>query len=403
MRSDRPVLRKDHLRSETDPLRIALAIPHGHPFIERVFGGIIAYAQTRGGWNFSHLGEAKLHSSLWLRDWDGDGAFVWIEDQEEERELQGLSFPIVNLSSTINCTKFPTVAVDHQMIGQLGAEHLAERHFKQFAYVGVAHQWYSQERRDGFSKEVKRRGGSCDFYDAPEPQASAQRWRQGQRQLDDWLRQLKLPVAIMTCSDLRASIVIDACARLGLQVPNEVAVLGVDNAVLTCETCRPTLSSVSRNDHAIGLAAAGLLERLIIDKTKTTEPLLIAPGAVIQRQSSDVRAISDPDVAMILSWVNQHIGESFGVAQMVKEMGYSRRHVEGLFQSSLGCSPYRALCQERIEHACRLLPHNARAPIKSIASACGLPDANHFRTVFMRLVGVSPQKYRAKYREKVSV
>lgn len=376
--------------------RVALAIPQGHPFVERVLGGIIAHAQERGGWDFARIGEARAHSSLWLRDWDGDGAFVWIADRAEERALSRLPFPVVNLASRIACRLVPGVSTDHRAIGRLAAEHLAERRFLHCAYVGLAGLWYSQERLAGFRAEVERRGGTCAVHLAAEPRTAAHGWRASSRRLDAWLRRLDRPVGILASSDLQAALVLDACARCRLAVPQEVAVLGVDDAVLTCSSCRPTLSSVSRNDHAVGLAAARLLERMMAGGEAPAGPLSIPPGPVTARQSTDTCVVGDALVAEALRWMDAHCAAPVGVADLVRDLGCSRRQVEARFRAELGQAPYRVMCQRRVERVRRLLAAPHRQRLSAVAAACGLGDVRHLREVFARHEGLSPQAFRER-------
>jgi len=374
--------------------RIALAFPMGLAFVERLMHGILDYAKERGGWSFTRLPELLSPSIDWLQHWPGDGAFVLITNPEDAAMAHRLSIPVVNLAGHLEASGLPTVTVDHHAIGILAAEHLLARRFQRFGYYGIRGKWYSQQRRLGFSETVGRAGGSCKVLEVRDLSLRPGKWVDQQEELARWLKSLVPPVGVMASTDLRAGMVLDACQRLGLRVPDDVAVIGVDNDPVACEFCVPPLSSVSRNDHEVGYEAARLLDRLIHDGPSAAGCLLIPPDGVVTRRSTRVLAIEDPEVAKVVKLMQSRLHEPFGVEAVLGHTAISRRRLEQRFRECLGRSPATFLNEQRVEKARKLLENEEKLPLTDIAAACGFSEPRRFRMVFQRITGQSPADYR---------
>jgi LacI family transcriptional regulator len=244
--------------------RIAMSVPHGLQYMERVIHGITDYAKQNAHWSFTRVPETAGTSIEWLRFWHGDGAFAAIYTPEDARLAQRIGIPIVNLATHLTDLKTPSITVDHYAVGELAARHLLERNFRRFGYYGPSDLHYAQLRRDGFSSIVAQAGGEVKILEVQTSDGDArQKLDDQQYALEDWLRNLKVPVGILASADLRASMVLEACQKLKLRVPEDVAVVGVDNDPVVCDFCDPPLTSVSRNDYQVGYEAAILLDQLM--------------------------------------------------------------------------------------------------------------------------------------------
>lgn len=375
-------------------VRIALAFPLGLAFIERLQQGILAYAQQHGGWILTRVPEMLSPSIDWLRHWPGDGALVLVTTRADARIAHKLRIPVVNLAGHLADAGVPTVMVDHCATGRLAAEHLLERRFQRFGFYGTRGKFYSEQRRDGFCRTVVDAGGHCDELEALDLASRQMRWTDQQDELERWLRKLQPPVGVMASTDLRADMVLDACARLGLRVPEDVAVLGVDNDPVACEFCHPPLSSVSRCDHEVGYQAAALLDRLVRGAHPPAKPLLIAPDGVVARRSTATLAIEDPHVAAAIQHIREHLHEPFGVERLTGQTPLSRRRLEHRFKSHLGSTPYALINELRVERAKQLLAGTEKRTLTQIAAACGFTELRRFRLVFRRVTGRTPRDYR---------
>jgi LacI family transcriptional regulator len=198
----------------------------------------------------------------------------------------------------------------------------------------------------------------------------------------------------MTSIDLRAAMIVDSCARLGLRVPGDVAVVGVDNNEVICELCRVPLSSVSRSDHEVGWQAASLLSRLIAKKSCAPQEILVPPDQIVQRRSTDIIAVNDPQLASAVGYIREHMREPFGIERLVQITGRSRRWLTQHFRESLSCTPYEYICLVRIEQAKKMLTAERKLPLQEIARSCGFTETRNLRHVFERLTGMTPAAYR---------
>ncbi len=374
-------------------LRVAVAVPQGPPFLERLLRGIADFARPAGGWTVTRLPEAMGTSIQWLRHWHGDGAFAFISARADARVARKLPFPVVNLSSVLPYLGIPTVAVDHVRVGELVARHLLDRQFRRFGYYGAAGIWYSQLRRDSFRRAVTQPGGECAVLEA-QPGMGTRTWRDQQRQLERWLSSLQPPIGIMACSDPRAGMVLDTCRGLGLRVPDDVAVVGVDNDPIFSESYEPPLTSVSRNDQEVGRTAAALLDQLIAGAATPDGPIFVPPDGIAERRSTQTVAVEDPDIAHAVRFISAHLHERFGVDELLRELALSRRSLEYKFRTCLGASPYEYINQVRVDAAKRLLANSSTMKLAAVATACGFADVRRFRIVFRRLVGMTPAAYR---------
>ena len=380
---------------------IALALPLDVVFVERLLPGILEFARSQGGWVFTRVPERLAPSFEWLRNWEGDGAFVLIENKADIRVARSLPMPIVNVGGYVQDVRIPTVTLDQQMVGRFAADHLLARRFHRFGYYGVRDLWYSEQRRIGFEDTLRAAGYTSSSMESTGLIGSSRDWRRVGGELARWLRSLRPPVGIMASWDLRAQMLSEACATIGLRVPEDVAIVGVDNDPIACEFCIPQLSSVSRNDRQLGWQAANLLSQLIEGKRPPKTPILIPPDSVVARRSTDTFVVEDPEIAEIVQRLRSQLGEMFGVERMLRLTSLSRRQLEHRFRRSVGSSPYSFLNELRIERAKVLLAEPRKRTLTRVASECGFKELRRFRLVFRRLTKLSPAEYRRSVAAKI--
>lgn len=381
---------------------IALALPLDVVFVERLLPGILDFARDQGGWVFTRIPERLTPSFEWLRNWEGDGAFVLISNGADAKVARSLPMPIVNVGGYVQDVRVPTVTLDQQMVGRLAAEHLLERRFHRFGYYGVRDLWYSGQRRIGFELALKSAGYTCSSIESANLSRSPWNWRRVGGELARWLRSLQPPVGIMASWDLRAQMLSEACTMIGLRVPEDVAIIGVDNDPIACEFCIPQLTSVSRNDRELGWQAANLLSQLLEGKRSLKLPILIAPDRVVARRSTDTLVIEDPEVAGLVQTIRDQLNEVFGVERILALSPLSRRQLEQRFRRSVGSSPYAFLNELRVDRAKLLLAESQKRTLTTVASECGFSELRRFRMVFHRLTKLSPAEYRRRTAKQIS-
>jgi LacI family transcriptional regulator len=222
--------------------QVALAFGFDEQHMARCLHGVLDYARERGNWSFCFSPEVSHPSVLDLQHFPGDGIITQVETLAELAAVRRMNRPIVNISSRIRTPNIPRVTVDQEAVGRVAAEHLLERGLHRFAYYGVRGVWFSTQRGRGFVERIKRERYECSVLLAPNSLQVRQRADNWVQQLEQWLRTLSPPVGVMACLDARAAVVIDACDRLRMRVPDDLAVIGADNNSVTCELCHVPLN-----------------------------------------------------------------------------------------------------------------------------------------------------------------
>jgi LacI family transcriptional regulator len=362
--------------------------------------GVVEYAEHHGGWSLtvsppslSWAGERGLTLAS-LKSWPGDGVIAAIASPAEIRAARRLGKPVVNIAAATHDCGFPRVMPDHYGMGQLTAEHLLERGLRRLAYYGFKGLWFSEQRRQGFVDRALQAGVTCDVLEVAGSFDLPQSWQQQIAPLTRFLKKLRPPIGLLAVQDYRARIVVDECQRLGLRIPHDVAVVGIDDDPTICEFCRPTLTSVSRNSWRLGYETAALLDRLMDGRPVADSDILVPSDGIVARQSTDTIAVDDPQVAAAVHFIHDHRGEAFGVDRVAAATTVSRRLLEIRFRRVVGSTMYDYICRERIEMAKNLLTRPDRVKLHKVAALCGFSGLEQMRMVFKRMTGLTPLQYR---------
>ena len=383
--------------------RVALAFPVTLSWSAAVADGVAEYARQQGGWDFTTSPPAlpqadELALTVYnLKDWPGDGVIAMLANAAEARAAGRLKVPVVSLGGNLRDCGLPQVKVDPYAVGQMAAEQLLATGLRRLAYYGLRDLWYSQEQGRGFADRAEKAGVPCEIFETAaitDPRAS---WRQRRFAVGQWLQGLALPVGILAAHDYRARVLIDECVRLGLDVPHDVAVLGVGNDPTACEFCQPSLSSVSPAARQMGFEAAAILDRLMGGQPAPKHDLLIPPDGVVPRRSTDTLAVDDPHVNAAVHYMQDHLGEAFGIERVMKQVTISRRRLHDLFAQRLNYTPYGYLCHLRVQRAKVLLAVPGPFKLRTVALACGFSSAARFRLVFQRFTDMTPHEYHRRH------
>ena len=216
-----------------------------------------------------------------------------------------------------------------------------------------------------------------------------------ERAIARWLRSLAKPVGVMACNDVRGRPVLNACREHSVAVPEQVAVIGVDNDPTICELSDPPLSTVEPDTRRIGYEAARLLEGLIHGRAATAGVTLVEPLRVVERQSTDVSAIDDPHVAAAVHFIRRHGHEPITVSDLLARVSVSRRTLERRFLAALGRSPHAEVLRVRLDRVRRLLGETAY-PLREVARRSGFRHAEYMSAMFRKNTGETPGRYRRR-------
>jgi LacI family transcriptional regulator len=376
---------------------VVLIVETSSSYGRRILRGITRYLRPRDPWSvFFRERDLGALPPAWLRNWRGDGIICRLVNRELAEHLRRAQVPVVNLNDVHdNSWGLPRIQSDHRMIGQLAAEHLLERGFHHFAFCGfTGHEW-SGKRGQAFVGRLRAAGFGCDLYESPWGGPGAPPWEKEQEGMGRRLQALPRPVGVMACNDVRGQQVLDACRRVGLSVPEEVAVIGADNDELLCDLCHPPLSSVVPNPEGVGYEAAALLDRLMAGAAPPAHELLIEPLGVTTRQSSDVLAVADPQIAAAMRFIREHACQGLSVADILKRVPLSRTALERQFRKYLGRSPQAEIRAVQIKRVKQLLGETDMR-LSGIARAVGFQHPEYLSVVFKRETGETPGQFRRK-------
>ena len=379
------------------PKKVALLIETSNRYGRDLLYGVRDWMREGERWaiRFTEQGRGAPLPT-WLKDWQGDGIIARVDSPQIAAALRRTRLPVIDVSAERFSSEFSRVSIDNAAVARLAAEHLEGKGFAELAYCGDGRFLWSRQRGAEFTRGLAAKGRRCvDFVEQTvggRPGSDAEI-----RAIARWLKALPKPVAVFACYDGRALQVLEACQLLGLNVPEQVAVLGVDNDELVCELANPPLSCVQPNARRSGYEAAALLARLMRGEKKSVVPThQVQPVRVVERQSTDVVAVADAKVAAALKFIRQHACAGADVGDVLRAVPMSRTRLEEKFKALLGHSPHRQIVQQRIARAKHLLVES-KVAISEVAEQAGFDNASYLSVAFRRETGLSPFAYRAKH------
>ncbi len=376
--------------------KVALLIETSNAYARGLLQGIVRYIREHSPWSFylPEQGRGDVPPD-WLANWQGDGIIARIENQEIARSVSASGLPAVDVSAARMLPLLPWVETDDRSIARLAAEHLLDRGFKHFGYCGDPRFNWSTWREKHFEEFLQCANHECHHY-----RSAISSLAPLEQQVSDiarWLRRLPKPVAVFACYDIRGQQVLDACRNAGLAVPDEVAVIGVDNDTLLCELSSPPLSSVIPNTQRTGYEAAALLHQMMSGKKVAPDAHLIGPLGVATRQSTDVLAIDDRHIARAVRYIREHAFEPLHIEEVLKVVPLSRRIFESRFKKLLGHTPHEEITRVRMNRVKELLAETELS-LAEIAERTGFEHVEYLSAAFKKKVGRPPNQYRAESR-----
>lgn len=292
-------------------------------------------------------------------------------------------------------TTIPNITGPHFLAGKIGAEYFAKKGFRHFAFYGTRDVVWSDERMQGFRETVRAANPSFTFSALCKNTQNAL-WDYDTNQLVTWLQSLPKPVAIMACDDNHAYHITEACQQGEgggrLRIPDDIAVLGVDNDETICRLSSPNLSSLNQNIEQGGYDVAQLIDRILRDPATPREDAMVQPTHIVTRQSTDIYANNDQHIAEVLKYIHENISQKITVDELVELVPLSRRLLETRFKRSMGTSIYDYILQTRIEKVAQLLCEGMS--VSEAAIELGFSDIKNLSRMFRQQRGMTPSEYR---------
>lgn len=370
--------------------------------------GVARYAREKG-W---HLVADMAYGGQIPRGWEGDGIITSLTDRQELTDfVLSAGTHVVDLNMVRADIPLPRVVGNHEAIGRLAAMHLLERGFEHFAWYAVHENRTALERRTGFLRALNDEGMDLSHCTnliwaqgkgKPSADADALTADRDWTQRRDWiikaLGPLEKPLAVFAYNDYQASHLINACLHAGIQIPEEVAVVGVDNDELVCDCLPVPLSSVKHDLETRGYQGAALLDQRMKGDLDAPipDPIRIDPSGVITRKSSDILALPDPQVSKALRHIWNHFHEPLSIGEIVAATEVSRRTLEKAFRQHLKRSILDEVQRVRLQRVKELLAHTDFS-MRQIATQAGFASPQYLHQVFRKELGTTPGEYRKQH------
>ena len=365
-------------------------------YAERIHRGVANYAQS-AGWVLDASQSRALNPP---RNWSGDGILCVLGlDKRIDRLVATARKPTVNIGyGRHHIPGVPTVIADHDKITKLAVDYFVERGFKNMAFYMRSGKPGERGRMEAFQRHVLNTPGlKFHLFDCIRGSAVREDAEASLKCLRAALRKVPRPLAAMAEYDDLALDIIKACRAEGIAVPEEVAVLGVNNDPLRCPFAPVPLSSIDDNLEGIGYAAARILDGLMKGESRSTEThyTLIPPVGITTRQSTDILAISHVHVARALKLIWLHYREPLNAQDVAANIPMSYRRLHETFVRNVGRTMAGEIRRKRVEHAIHLLA-TTDLKLGAIAEESGFSDVNRFIKVFHGEKGVNPGEFRKR-------
>lgn len=380
--------------------RVLVAIGLGFGYGRDMVAGIVSYAREHGPWEFIGQVGPMVEAVAIERAPAFDGVIFHQMQWGAAEAVLKRGAPAVSVGGDMHTPRIPHVTADSAAIAAMAFEHFRELGFERFAVYG-GNPAVRARRIEAFRTLVESAGYTCDdlgpgsrhqWFNANENQL----WAREVKQLKQALPKLTRPVAMFTWSTEEARPVVAACEEVGIKVPDEIAVLGVDDDEAVCELANPPISAIDHGCETIGWEAARMLDRLMRGERLPSTTLQVPPVRVVVRQSTNTLAVDDPIVVTAMRFIQANFAQSITTQDVMREVRVSRPTLEQHFRRVLGHSVHRQITLVRIKHAKELL-HATRLDLASVSVRCGFSYPSKFSAVFKRETGQSPSAYRERH------
>ncbi len=395
----------------TTILKVFLFINPEREAGKQMISGIAKYVHIYGPWIFykkfpyyekssskykNPLGFVQGQKAIagLIRSGQVQGFIGPLENEKIAKAILPKSFPSVIVPTT-GLIKGRVNLMHSPEIGQMAAEYFQGKGLKHFAFCGYMRNYWSSMRCKSFREYLEIEGHAVHVYDQSKASSSSV-WQHDQSGLLAWLQSLPKPIGIWAWNDEMASSVIEACRMLNIGIPDEVAILGVDNDDLVCNLCVPQLSSILLDLEAVGFQMAKCLHAQMLSEADN-KMIDVTPLYVQERQSTNIHACEDPVVSAALRYIHDNANNPIQVDDVVQECGVSRRSLYEFFRTNVGRSIYKEIELTRAEAIKKELLCTDMA-ISQIAMRFGYTSGAHISRFFKKIEGLTPSQYRKKHK-----
>jgi LacI family transcriptional regulator len=382
-------------------IKLILLSDFAEEYNKNILRGITRYSKDHGPWTFCKM-PTYFRETIgidgilkWAKEWEADGIIGQFYNDEEVEKFTKANIPVIAQDFKERFTDIPNITGAYKETGRLGADYFLKKGFKNFAFYGFGNIVWSRERAEGFEERIQEAGFNVHYYEQTNSH-STDLWYYKPSALSDWLKSLPKPIALMTCDDNQGHHITEAAKHAGIRIPDEVAVLGVDNDEMVCDLSDPPLSSIELDSEKSGYEAARLMEQMIEEKTCHAPDIIVKATQVVTRHSTDIFASKDKYIVSALKYIHCNLDKNLKVDQVLKEVPLSRRSLEKRFILTTGYPVYEYIYNQRIEKFTQKLLETDMT-IFEIALDLGLSDSKNIARQFKQIKGLTPMEYRKKH------
>ncbi|MDR1680335.1 MAG: DNA-binding transcriptional regulator [Prevotellaceae bacterium] len=379
-------------------LRVILLTDFSEAYAQNLLRGIIRYSKHHEPWvvckmPFSYRVEHAVEGVLaWAKEWKADGIIAQFYNTDNVSIFREHGIAAIAQDFKARFCEIPNITGAHHETGRIGADYFIRKGFKNFAFYGFKDIVWSSERCEGFLCELRQHGLDGRFYEYRNTDFN-KLWYYESAPLVEWLKRLPKPVALMACDDNQGHHIAELCQQCGIKIPEEIALLGVDNDEAVCNLSDPPLSSINQAVEKGGYEAAQLMEQMIKRPDIRHDDVVVVPTHVITRQSTDIYATTDKHISMVLRHIHQHTDRAFRIKELMQLIPLSRRPLETRFRQEIGMSIYTYVTNLRIERFTRRLLES-KSSIADIVEEMGFSNYKNIARLFKKVKGCTPSQFR---------
>ncbi len=381
-------------------IKILLLTDFSSGYGRSLLEGVVRYAREAGPWAFYRmpLYYRELHGDegvvRWAEEWGADAIIAQLTDVDLDI-LNRLDIPIIVQNYKERYHGLSNLTGDYYGTGVMAASFFIRKGYKAFAYYGFLDTVWMRERGEGFRDTVADHGYPVYVLD-DDGQMSGGQWNFDAERVSRWLLDLPKPVALFACDDYYALQITEVCKMYNIDIPGDIAVLGVDNDNLLCNISDPSLSSIELDVENGGYEVGKLLHQFIEKKITAPVDVIIKPVRIVARGSTERFAVSDKYIGQVLDYIDENYRNPLSVDDLIRIIPYSRRVLEKKFKGETGMSVYQYIQQQRIDKFASLLIAS-HLPLVEAAANAGFTDYKNISRIFVKMKGMTPLQYRKRF------
>lgn len=385
-------------------IKIVLLLDFSEEYHKNLLKGIIRFSREYGPWIFLRM-PVYYRETIgidgilkWATEWGAQGLIGQLHNNSEIWKFKNAGISVIAQDFEERFRDVPNITGAYHETGKKGAGYFLKKGFKNFAFYGFKNIVWSRERAEGYEEAIKEAGYSVHYFEHEKTQAM-DLWYYKPSVLSKWLISLPKPIALMTCDDNQGLHITEASRLAGIRIPEDVAVLGVDNDENVCFLSDPPLSSVTLGVEKGGYEAARLMQQMIAGTETTSDDIIVKPTQIITRASTDIYATNDELIVNALKFIHLNVDKKLKVDQLLKEVPLSRRSLEKRFIQTTGYPIYKYIYTLRIERFMKKLLETEMT-ITEIADELGFEDTKTLSRLFKQMKGLTPVEYRKRFSVK---